>query len=269
MKQNCSLEWHPELADPTGQRKEKPRRTGQTMVIDKGLGIHAFEDMVRIGGAYIDVIKLGFGTSGLYPKEILLRKIELAREAGILIMPGGTLLEVAVVKQKVDAYLETVRGYGFTALEVSDGTIEMNRNVRSSLIVEAIDAGLTVVTEYGKKKLGSTIVIDELARTVEIDTDLGAAFVTIEARESGKGVGVFDESGDCKTDELWSIMRCVIDSSALMWEAPLKSQQAELLQALGPNLNIGNVMPEDVLSLEALRRGLRSDTFQLGLETKV
>lgn len=269
MEYNSGLVWHPALADPTGRRDRKPRRTGQTMVIDKGLGQGAFEDMIHVAAPYIDIIKLGFGTSALYPEDLLTRKIEAAREAGILIMPGGTFLEVAVSQGKVDTFLKTVCGYGFSAIEVSDGTIDMSRNLRSSLIVKGIDANLTVVTEYGKKLFGSTIHMDELAGTVEIDTALGASFVTIEARESGKGVGIFDESGACKTDELKAVMSCVPDSALLMWEAPLKSQQADLLQVLGPNLNIGNVSPEEVLSLEALRRGLRSDTFYLGQGTRV
>jgi phosphosulfolactate synthase len=241
MKHTSKLDWHPALADPTGRRDDKPRRSGQTMVIDKGLGLRA----------------------------LLLRKIELARESGIHVMPGGTFLEVAIYKREVKSFFDTVRGYGFTAIEVSDGTIEVTRSLRSSLIVRGIDQGLTVVTEHGKKLQGSSIELEELAETVKTDTELGAAFVTIEARESGKGVGIFDENGACKAEDLQAIVNIVSDGSILMWEAPLKSQQTDLLQALGPNLNIGNVAPEDILALEALRRGLRSDTFHLGQVTRV
>jgi len=266
---NANVEWHPSLADPTGRRLAKPRTGGRTMVIDKGLGLRAFEDMVRAAAPHIDIVKLGFGTSALYPPELLRRKTEAATEAGILVMPGGTFLEVAVTKGLVDTFLTTAKQVGFTAVEVSDGTIEMSRDQRSALIVKAIEAGFTVVTEYGKKLFGSSIETEELARTVEIDTALGAAFVTIEARESGKGVGIFDENGDCKADDVEAVMNCVPNRESLMWEAPLKSQQADLLQVLGPNVNIGNVAPEDVLSLEALRRGLRSDTFHLGAQARV
>lgn len=268
MKQFSTLDWHSALADPTGMRESKPRHKGQTMVIDKGLGLHAYRDMIQAAGPYIDVIKLGFGTSVLYPKELLQRKIELAREAGIHIMPGGTLLEIAIANDRVEAFFQTVTAYGFTAIEVSDGTIEINRNLRSSLIIKGIDAGLTVVTEYGKKIAGSAIEIDELVKTVEIDTGLGASYVTIEARESGIGVGIFDEQGLCKQSDLRNIVQAVSDASRLMWEAPMKSQQAELLRTLGADLNIGNVAPDEALSLEALRRGLRSDTFHLGLQTR-
>lgn len=256
-------EWHPSLADPTECRIAKPRRAGLTMVIDKGLGMRAFEDLIAAASPHMDMIKLGFGTSALYPGELLRRKTEAAREAGILIMPGGTFLEVAVAQGLVDTFLKTAAGFGFTAIEVSDGTIEMSRELRSALIGKAVESGFTVVTEYGKKVFGASIDIEELARTAEADLALGAAFVTIEARESGKGVGIFDESGACRTDDLEKVISAVSDASAIMWEAPLKPQQAELLQSLGPNVNIGNVAPEDVIALEALRRGLRSDTFHL------
>lgn len=269
MENITALTWHPALADPTGEREAKPRNRGKTMVIDKGLGLRAFEDMLRLSGAYIDFIKLGFGTAALYPRNILIRKIQLAEEFGILIMPGGTFLEVAVAKQTVDAFFHTVTELGFTALEVSDGTIDLNRNVRSSLIVRGVNSGLQVVTEYGKKVWGSAIVAEELAETVQIDTGLGALFVTIEGRESGAGVGIYDEQGGTREDALTAVIGAVKEQQHLMWEAPLKNQQAQLMQQFGPDINIGNVLPEDILSLEALRRGLRSDTFQFGAKAKV
>lgn len=238
------------------------------MLIDKGLGLRAFEDLIQTAAPYIDIVKFGFGTPCLYPPELLRRKIAAATAAGVKTMPGGTMLEVAVAQDLVGTFFASASACGFTAIEVSDGTIEMNRDLRSALIVKALDAGFMVVTEYGKKLAGSKVEAEELARTVEIDTALGAEFVTIEARESGKGVGIFDEHGAVRKAELDTIVRTV-PCSALMWEAPLKSQQAELLQAFGPNVNIGNVAPEDALALEALRRGLRSDTFHLGASAKV
>ncbi|WP_199620161.1 phosphosulfolactate synthase [Paenibacillus alkalitolerans] len=269
MEQTSKTEWHPTLADPTGQRESKPRNRGKTMVIDKGLGLHAFEDMIRMAGQHIDMIKLGFGTAVLYPRDILAKKIQLAREFGIVIMPGGTFLEVAIAKEKVDSFFSSVESLGFTAMEVSDGTIDIPRHIRSSLIVRGIEAGLHVVTEYGKKVWGSALHIDELVQTVEIDTGLGALFVTIEGRESGKGVGIFDDNGDFKEGELTQLAKAIPDMSKLMWEAPLKSQQSHLLATFGPDLHIGNVAPEDVMSLEALRRGLRSDTFHFGFPARV
>ncbi|MFD2611867.1 phosphosulfolactate synthase [Paenibacillus gansuensis] len=264
MQPTSQTVWHSLLADPSGQREAKPRRSGKTMVIDKGLGLHAYEDLVLTAGPYIDLIKLGFGTSALYPLDVLKKKIELARAHDILILPGGTFLEVAVTKGLTDSYFQTVSELGFTAVEVSDGTIEIERNLRIRLILEGIRSGLQVFTEYGKKCWGSSIEIQELIRTVESDLEFGAQLVTIEGRESGMGVGIFDEKGAFKQDDFKSIVEHLPHLSRIMWEAPLKSQQSQLLGMLGADIHLGNIAPDDVFSLEALRRGLRSDTFKLG-----
>jgi phosphosulfolactate synthase len=211
----------------------------------------------------MDMIKLGFGTSVLYPRDVLKQKIELAHEHNIKIMPGGTFLEVAIMQQQVDTFFQEMKNLKFSAIEISDGTISLSRNLRSSLIVRGIDEGLTVVTEYGKKSKGSTVNTDELLETFVIDTELGAAFVTIESRESGVGVGIFDDQGALREQDIESIVQFIPDATKLMWEAPLKSQQAHLLQRFGLDLNLGNISPEDVFSLESLRRGLRSDTLQM------
>ncbi|KPV55377.1 phosphosulfolactate synthase, partial [Paenibacillus sp. A3] len=131
----------------------------------------------------------------------------------------------------------------------------------SELISRGVEAGLTVITEYGKKGWGSTIELDELIETVILDTGLGAALVTIEGRESGKGVGIYDAQGACKDKEIAQVLRQVPSPGVLLWEAPQKEQQVHLMQMLGADVHLGNVAPSDVISLEALRRGLRSDTM--------
>jgi phosphosulfolactate synthase len=258
------LKWNPVLADPTGRRQNKPRTLGKTMVIDKGLGLNAFEDLLDTSGAHLDMIKIGFGTSPLYPQRILRKKIELASAHGICIYPGGTFLEVAITQNAVSSFFEMIMYLGFTGLEVSDGSIEMNRRLRNDLIEEGIDQGLTVITEYGKKGWGSSIEIEELIETVMLDAEFGAELVTIEARESGIGVGIFDEQGNCKDEELNRVLSAIPGQEILLWEAPLKSQQVHLLQLLGPDIHLGNIPPHEIISLEALRRGLRSDTLSFG-----
>jgi phosphosulfolactate synthase len=233
------------------------------MVIDKGLGLNAFEDLLQTAAPYMDILKMGFGTTPLYPFGLLKRKIELARQHHISIMPGGTFLEVAVANGAVADFFDTVRLLGFNAIEVSDGTIEMERCVRNELIRRGVDAGLTVYTEYGKKLWGSAIDIEQLLETMLIDVEHGAALVTVEARESGKGVGIFDADGRCRDDDLQAIMRQIAHPEQLLWEAPNKEQQVYLLKALGPTVNLGNVAPQDIFSLETLRRGLRSDTLRV------
>jgi phosphosulfolactate synthase len=264
MDATSQLEWHPLLKDPTGRRQAKPRTSGKTMVIDKGLGLHAFEDLLQTAASHIDIIKIGFGTSPLYPLSVLKRKIELASHYGIDMMPGGTFLEVAVSRHAVDAYFEMIQHLGYSAIEVSDGTIELDRALRSDLIRRGADSNLTIYTEYGKKYRGSQIELEQLIETVLIDLQCGASLVTIEARESGEGVGIFDENGVCRDDQLQDIVGHLPDAKPIMWEAPQKSQQIHLLTNLGADVNLGNIAPQDVFSLESLRRGLRSDTFAFG-----
>lgn len=255
--------WQKELVNPTGKRQSKPRTGGITMVIDKGLGSHAFADLLETAEAHIDLIKLGFGTAALYPEDVLSRKIRLAALAGVPVMPGGTFLEAAVTAGLEDRYLEQIAALGFTAVEVSDGTIQLDRALRTRLIREGCRLGLTVYTEYGKKCWGSRIETDELIETVLCDLEAGAELVTVEARESGVGVGIFDESGKCRDEEVQSVLEGIPSPSLLLWEAPQKNQQVHLMELLGPDVNLGNIAPQDVISLEALRRGLRSDSFFL------
>jgi phosphosulfolactate synthase len=266
-------DWHPRLCDPSGGRHasrvqavihssaDRDRHGGKTMVLDKGLGWHAYTDLVDTAGAYIDFIKLGFGTAPLYPSELLLRKIRYARQNGIVIMPGGTMLEAAVHLGLADSFFETITRLGFDGIEVSDGTIELDRSTRTSLIREGARRGLRVCSEYGKKENGSEIDPYDLAVTAETDWEAGSELITIEARESGLNVGMFDSSGSCKEDTFETILRLLPDTGRILWEAPLKAQQVYLIQAIGPEVHLGNIPPNDVIALEAMRRGLRNDTF--------
>lgn len=265
-KTTLKSRWPEGLSDPSGSRQTKPRAKGRTMIIDKGIGIHAFEDLLTTSGQYIDIVKFGFGTSPLYPPEVLRKKIEAASKYGIAVIPGGTLLEAAVRLDVVPGFFRQAIACGFTGIEVSDGTINMNRTLRNDLIRDAISLGLTVYTEYGKKLSGSRIDIRHFAETAEQDWACGAELVTVEARESGKGVGLFDEQGEYREGELAAILEAIPNMDRVLWEAPLKEQQVYLIRELGPNVNLGNIPVTDVLTLETMRRGLRSDTFGLHRE---
>lgn len=269
--------WIPLLRDPSGER-ERPgdfgggrtdagigRAGGKTMVIDRGAGWHAWCDLIETAGAYIDVIKLAFGTSVLYPTDLLLRKIAYARRHGITVMPGGTLLETAVRQGAASAFFDAVCALGFDGVEVSDGTIDLGRRERTALIREGRTRGLTVFAEFGKKEAGAAIDPHELAATAEADWEAGAALVTIEARESGT-VGLFGADGRPDQALFERIVRLMPEPDRIMWEAPRKEQQVFLLRAAGPNVHLGNIAPGDVLTLEAMRRGLRNDTFMMQRE---
>ncbi|PDO10860.1 MAG: phosphosulfolactate synthase [Candidatus Reconcilbacillus cellulovorans] len=259
--------WPPSMADPSGVREKRPRTAGKTMVIDKGLGPYAFFDLLQVGGSHIDYIKLGFGSAPLYPVSVLKQKIDLARRRNIRILPGGTFLEAAVAQREVDEFFRIVKRLGFTALEVSDGTIDMSRRLRSELILRGLELGFEVLTEYGKKRKGSRVDLTELCETAETDLELGASLVAIEGRECGADVGIYREDGACREDAVREIAERFSRPDRLLWEAPRKEQQAWLLRELGPDIHIGNVAPQDVLSLESLRRGLRADTFLHGMKS--
>ncbi|QJD82286.1 phosphosulfolactate synthase [Cohnella herbarum] len=255
--------WPEGLSDPSGRRQSKPRTKGRTMIIDKGLGLHEFTDLLATSGEFIDIVKFGFGTSPLYPIPVIRNKIELAIKQGITVMPGGTLLEAAVRLDLVPGFFRQILALGFTGVEVSDGTIEMSRNLRDDLIKDARSLGLKVFTEYGKKLFGSRIDAHDFAVTAERDWACGAELVTVEARETGKGVGLFDEQGDFRDGELSYIRSVIPNLDRVLWEAPLKEQQVSLIKALGPDVHLGNIPAHEVISLETIRRGLRSDTFEL------
>jgi len=254
--------WEGAFKIPCPGRTAKVRRTGLTMVIDKGLGECLLEDLVRTAGDYIDVVKLTFGTSAFYDRGVLRKKNESLSGAGIDIMPGGTFLEVSVWQNTLPAYLVRARELGFTAIEVSDGTIEIDRPTRREIIRRARDAGFKVYAEVGKKDPAEAPPIEVIHELIQEDLKNGAFKVIIEAREAGRGVGIFDKEGRTRAEEISRILAGGSECDDLVWEAPLKNQQQDLILRFGVNVNLGNIPPEEVLALEALRQGLRGDTLK-------
>ena len=254
--------WEDVLDAPNPGRSMKPRTSGLTMVLDKGLGSRVTKDLMDVAADYIDSLKLTFGTSAFYDDKVLRKKVDIVRGAGVDIYPGGTFLEVAVWQDRYAEYLVRAKELGFTAIEVSDGTLEMSDAQRSDCIKRALDAGFKVITEVGKKSPDEEVAAAEMHRLVALDLELGASVVIVEAREGGTGIGIFDKSGAVEVDELDAIASGVADLDTIMWEAPLKNQQQYLILRFGPNVNLGNVPTTDVLALEALRQGLRGDTLK-------
>ena len=257
--------WEGVFRMPEPGRSMKPRTTGFTMVLDKGLGRFAVEDLMATAADYIDFLKLSFGTSAFYAERVVREKIEVATSAGVDVYPGGTFLEVTVWQNSYEAFLKRAKELGFTAIEVSDGTLEMTDETRGNCIKRALDAGLKVVTEVGKKSPDEKIAIAEMHRLIAHDIQLGAMFAIVEAREGGKGVGVFDKSGAVDESEVDQIVSGVDDLDKLMWEAPIKNQQQYMILRFGNNVSLGNIPTTDVLAMEALRQGLRGDTLKRAL----
>lgn len=254
--------WDGIVEFPLSERKQKPRENGFTMIIDKGLGLSELADTLETSGQYIDFVKLGFGTSALYTGDVLQKKIKLVRSMGIDIYPGGTFLEVAVLQGKLDVYLEKAKSLGYSCIEVSDGTINMSRSVRKSAIEKALDMDFKVLSEVGKKDARDELSNTDILEQINLDIEWGAHKVIVEGRESGKGVVIYDEQGKIREKELEGILNSISDVNKILWEAPQKNQQQELIIRLGTNVNLGNIHPGDVMSLEALRVGLRGDTLR-------
>ena len=247
---------------PVSGRSSKPRTTGLTMVIDKGIGMNQVRDLVQTSGEYIDIIKLTFGTSAFYDREFLLEKNQLLVAADIDVMPGGTFLEVALWKGAYEKYLEKAKELGFSAIEISDGTIAIDLITRKDIIRQALKMDFKVITEVGKKDPKEALPIALVQQLIREDLECGAFKVIIEAREAGKGVGIFDQEGKIKQNEIDNIIAGVEDVYHLVWEAPIKNQQQELIIRFGNNVSLGNVPADEILALEALRQGVRGDTLK-------
>lgn len=246
-------------------RTGKPRDRGVTMVIDKGLGLSATADLMELAGPYVDLLKLAFGTTAFYSEAILSRKLQLARDADVLVYPGGTFLEVAIVQGKGREFIERAAALGFPAIEISDGTIQMSTHTRYVLMEMAGRHGLRVLSEVGKKHPADRVPRSNIREQIAADLRHGAWKVIVEGRESGKGVVIYRDDGSIDEEEMEDIAQSVGDPGQLIWEAPLKNQQQDLILRFGTNVNLGNIHPEDMLSLEALRVGLRGDTLRAAI----
>jgi len=257
-----SSAWHGVIELPTPDRLQKPRESGWTMVIDKGLGSHAIRDLMETAASCIDVVKLTFGTSTFFDHEVLAEKVRTITARGVYCMPGGTLQEVAIWQGAYDRYLDRARELGFDAIEISDGTIPMDARTRATAIAMAVKAGFRVLSEVGKKDPADAQPMSALAELANADLECGASMVIVEAREGGRGVGIYDSAGLPKEAEIEAFLAGVRDPSRVLWEAPLAPQQRYLVLRFGPNVNLGNIPPEDALALEALRCGLRADTLK-------
>ncbi len=245
------------------ERSMKPRTTGITMLIDKCQGPNATADLLAMTGDFIDHWKLSFGTSALMDVDLLRDKIAMVRERDILIYPGGTLTEYAIMHGVYRSFIHRARALGFSGIEVSDGTIHLSSAIRREVIHFALDLGLTVVAEVGKKDPREQPSAEVLAEQALADFESGAAWVIVEARESGKGIGVYGEDGKVHEQDV-NVIADALNShlDRLIWEAPLKNQQEYFILRFGADVCLGNIQPRDVLGLEALRAGLRFETLR-------
>ncbi|MGR9051837.1 MAG: phosphosulfolactate synthase [Gammaproteobacteria bacterium] len=254
--------WNDIVGGLIKDRSQKPRTTGLTMVIDTGIGMNGLEDTLETAGHCIDQWKFGFGTSVFHDKRLLQRKLAVLAEHGITTFPGGTLLEVALIEHHCRIYMSHAKKLGFNAVEISDGTIPMPDFRRRNIIRCARDAGLTPITEVGKKDPRQQPSAEQVAEQALLDLEHGAGWVVMEGRESGRAVGIYGEHGQV-IDEAVATIAAMMGASLerVIWEAPLKDQQAYLIAKFGTNVGLGNIHPEQLLAVEALRCRLRFDTL--------
>jgi phosphosulfolactate synthase len=250
------------LDEIINRRIRRPRMTGVTMVIDSGLGASALRDILALAGEHIDHWKFGFGTSALMPFAVLEEKLALLHEHEILTYPGGTLLEAATVQMHCRVFMKRARELGFGAVEISEGTIDLPGERRRRIIDCAREAGLIAITEVGHKDPTRQPTAADLAKQALKDLAWGASWVVVEGRECGLGIGIYDRDGEILNRILDEIVTRAGDAGChLIWEAPLRNQQAYLICRFGANVSLGNIQPQDCLALEALRCGLRFETF--------
>jgi phosphosulfolactate synthase len=233
-----------------------PKRTaGLTHVIDKGLGPRGWEDVLEVSGHLIDIVKLGWGTS--YVTKSLERKLAVLKEKPVVI--GGTFFEVVYAKDRLEEYKLWLSGLGLTHVEISDGTVNIPRDRKLELIAD-FAGDFTVLSEVGSKDSSVEYGADEWKRWLQEELDAGAWKVITEAREGGTA-GIFDAGGGMRTELIGEIADAV-GTENVIFEAPSKAAQAWFVKEFGPEVNLGNIPPEEVIPLETLRLGLRGDTLK-------
>jgi len=238
------------------KRPEKPRTKGLTMIMDKGLSLNEAENMVVLKSELTDIVKLGFGTSLL--TRYIDKKINLYKEAGIDVYTGGTLFEAFIVRNQIDDFYRLMDKLKLEMVEVSDGCIQMEHDKKCELI-HKLSKDFKVISEIGSKDESLTIEDDKWISYMKKELEAGSWKVIAEAREGGN-VGMFETNGDIKVKLIKNITK-EIDISNILWEAPLKKQQIWFINEFGANVNLGNISPNSIISLECLRLGLRGDTF--------
>lgn len=241
---------------PVEGRENQPRKKGLTMLIDMGSGLAQTKDLVDFAGAYIDIFKLSSGTMALYQESVLREKISLIRSRGIEVEAGGSHFEVANWKNRSTQYFKKLIELGVNVVEIADGHLPIADSVRIDRIKEAKDLGLKVATEVGKKEPSKNIKAPTILEQFRENLEAGSDYVIIEGKASGMDVGIFDEKGNIDESELSEITSGITDMDKVIWEAPLRLQQQALILRFGPNVNLGNIFPQEVFALELMRNGL-------------
>jgi phosphosulfolactate synthase len=244
-------------------RKIKPRQSGITMVMDKGLSVQEAKNFMDGCHPHVDIVKLGFGTSYVTPK--LEEKLEVYRSYDIPVYFGGTLFEAFLIRNQFDDYISVCKNYGINHVEVSDGSITIPHAEKCGYI-EKLTKHFTVLSEVGSKDAAHIIPPYKWIELMRAELDAGSTYVIAEAREAGN-VGIYRGSGEVREGLVQEILT-QIPAEKIIWEAPQKAQQLYFIELVDCNANLGNIAPTEVIPLEAMRIGLRGDTFSFYLDKK-
>jgi phosphosulfolactate synthase len=242
------------------ERSLQPRSHGLTMVMDKGLSIQEVHNFISVASPHVDIVKLGFGTSFVTPN--LKEKLAVYRSYNVPIYFGGTLFEAFLIRNQFEDYINVCREFGVSFMEVSDGSINIPHAEKCGYIEKLTKHG-TVLSEVGSKDAAHIIPPYKWIELMRAELASGSTYVIAEAREAGN-VGIYRGSGEVREGLVQEILT-QIPEEKIIWEAPQKTQQLYFIELIGCNVNLGNIAPTEVLPLEAMRVGLRGDTFDLFL----
>lgn len=245
------------------ERNKKPRKHGITMVMDKGLSIEEAKNFMSVAHPHVDMVKLGFGTSFVTPD--LKNKLEIYRSYDIPVYFGGTLFEAFLIRNQFEDYINVCKEFGISYMEVSDGSINIPHTEKCGYIEKLSKYG-TVLSEVGSKDATHIMPPYKWIELMKAELEAGAIYVIAEAREAGN-VGIYRGTGEVREGLVQEILT-QIPEEKIIWEAPQKAQQLYFLELIGCNVNLGNIAPTEVIPLEAMRIGLRGDTFFLYLDKK-
>ena len=244
-------------------RLVKPRQSGITMVMDKGLSLEEARNFLSVSLPHVDIVKLGFGTSYVTPD--LRKKLDLYRSYDVPVYFGGTLFEAFLIRNQFEDYISVCKDYDINFMEVSDGSITIPHAEKCGYIEKLTKHG-TVLSEVGSKDAAHIIPPYKWIELMRAELSAGSTYVIAEAREAGN-VGIYRGSGEVREGLVQEILT-QIPGERILWEAPQKAQQLYFIELLGCNVNLGNIAPTEVIPLEAMRIGLRGDTFDFFLDKK-
>jgi phosphosulfolactate synthase len=245
-------------------RTSAPRQSGLTIVSDNGLNLGETKNFLSVAYPYVDMAKLGFGSSlvTLHLDE----KIAIYRQYNMPVYLGGLLFEAFVVRNQLEDYIGLIKELGITYAEISDGSITISQREKCGYIEQFAKMGIVVLSGVGSKDKDRVRVTPpyKWIEIMKAELDAGASYVVAEARESGT-VGLYRDSGEVREGLVQEILTS-IPAEKIIWEAPKKDQQLFFIKSLGCNVNLGNIAPQEVIPLETMRLGLRGDTFHIFLE---